>query len=604
MRRIFFILFLLILAMSIVQPLSAEDITFEAEVNAPQVALDDSLQLTLKITGTQDVIPIELPEINGFTSRFIGPATHVAIINGQSSVTKSFIYALYPQQKGKFTIPGLTITIAGKDFASAPIEVEVVDAVAAPSPAGSPAQNQALTNLSDKIFMIMGTPEKEAYLGEKVPLTIKLFVTGVSASDIEYPEFAHDGFSVDDFEKPKQYQQMIGGLRYDVLEFKTHIYPSRIGELILGPAKIRCQILTKSKRRAVGPDSRFADFFDSDLFEGFLDTFERRPASLESTDLSLVVYPLPENGKPETFTGGIGQFEFDATVSPAEVRVGDPVTVRMKIKGENLKAVSFPAIKPQDGLKLYDPQVREEGGEKILEQVVIPTDDKVAQLPEIAFSYFDKASKTYQTVVKGPFPLKVLKSQGQESKIIGLQEFIPEKRAEQFGRDIVFIKERSDAFRPVGKRLYDNIFIRLSGIGVVALWVLLYVVYRETHRLRTDQVYARRLRAPKKAQAGMLSAKALIQKGREKEFYDVIFKTLQEYLGDKFHLSSSGLTFVAVDEVLSSQGIAPEMIGRIKVIFEDCDMVRYASASFDAGKMRGSLESLEKVIDHLERNIR
>ena len=139
---------------------------------------------------------------------------------------------------------------------------------------------------------------------------------------------------------------------------------------------------------------------------------------------------------------------------------------------------------------------------------------------------------------------------------------------------------------------------------MAAAWVILYVLYRETHRLRTDQVYARRLRAPKKAQIGMQAARGLIQKGKEKEFYDGIFKTLQEYLGDKFHLSSSGLTFAAADEVLGRQRIAQEMIGRIKVIFEECDMVRYASASFDAMKMRGSLESLEKVIDHLERNIK
>ena len=160
-------------ATSFVQPLAAEDIVFQAEVNAPQAALDDSLQLTLRISGTQNVSPIELPAIEGFTSRFIGPATQVSIINGQSSVTKSFIYVLYPQKKGKFTIPAFTIELEGKKYTSEPIAVDVVDAVASSSSAGGPAQNQGVANLSDKIFMIMGTPEKEAYIGEKVALTIK-----------------------------------------------------------------------------------------------------------------------------------------------------------------------------------------------------------------------------------------------------------------------------------------------------------------------------------------------------------------------------------------------------------------------------------------------
>src|SRR3989344_3629000 len=114
MKKAIYILFLLSLATSFVPPLCAEDITFETEVNAPQVALDDSLQLTLKITGTQNVSPIELPAIDGFTSRFIGPATHVSIINGQSSTTKSFIYLLYPQKTGTFIIPAFTLELEGK----------------------------------------------------------------------------------------------------------------------------------------------------------------------------------------------------------------------------------------------------------------------------------------------------------------------------------------------------------------------------------------------------------------------------------------------------------------------------------------------------------
>src|SRR3989338_10935035 len=142
MKKAVCILFLLSLTASFVPPLAAEDITFETEVNAPQVALDDSLQLTLRITGTQNVSPIELPAIDGFTSRFIGPATSVSIINGQSSVTKSFIYVLYPQRTGKFTIPAFTLELEGKKYTSAPVEIDVVDQVSSGPQPGGPAHNQ------------------------------------------------------------------------------------------------------------------------------------------------------------------------------------------------------------------------------------------------------------------------------------------------------------------------------------------------------------------------------------------------------------------------------------------------------------------------------
>jgi len=80
-----------------------------------------------------------------------------------------------------------------------------------------------------------------------------------------------------------------------------------------------------------------------------------------------------------------------------------------------------------------------------------------------------------------------------------------------------------------------------------------------------------------------------------------LFLTMQEYLGDKFHLSSKGITISVIDEHLRKEGIAEEVLTRLRDIFRECDMVRYASSQLTRDNMRNSLMKLEEVIDYLQR---
>jgi len=74
----------------------AEDIAFDAFVNANKVSMGTAIQLTLTVKGTQDVDVPQLPTIDGFDARYVGPATQVSVVNGAYSTTKSFYYVLLP----------------------------------------------------------------------------------------------------------------------------------------------------------------------------------------------------------------------------------------------------------------------------------------------------------------------------------------------------------------------------------------------------------------------------------------------------------------------------------------------------------------------------
>lgn len=72
---------------------------------------------------------------------------------------------------------------------------------------------------------------------------------------------------------------------------------------------------------------------------------------------------------------------------------------------------------------------------------------------------------------------------------------------------------------------------------------------------------------PKKARAGIKKARGLLAKGDKQGFYDVVFETLQEYLGDKFHLPSKGITVNVIDDILKDEVIDKEALDKLKDIF-------------------------------------
>jgi hypothetical protein len=127
------------------------------------------------------------------------------------------------------------------------------------------------------------------------------------------------------------------------------------------------------------------------------------------------------------------------------------------------------------------------------------------------------------------------------------------------------------------------------------------MIYAKKKRLETDVRYARGLLAPRKAQVGIRQAKKYLDKDEARKFCDILFLTMQEYLGDKFHLSSKGITISVIDDHLRKEGVSEEVLAKLKDIFRECDMVRYASSRLSRENMRESLKKLEEVIDYFQR---
>ncbi|MCX5668937.1 MAG: BatD family protein, partial [Candidatus Omnitrophica bacterium] len=487
----------------------AKEINFEATVDRNKVGLGQSLQLDLTFDGSQNMPVPELSTIEGFQVRYLGPSTRMSIINGQASSSVTYIYTLLPTKVGTFKIGPFRFEYNGNTYNSNAINIEVLESVGQTENQATPEGTLQTKDLNERIFLTLQLKKNKVYLNELIPVTIKLFVNKLGVRDIQFPQFNHDGFSVGEYGAPKQYQEVAGGINYEIIEFQTTIFGLKPGEFRLGPATLQCNLLSKKQTNRQSPAS-FDDFFNSDIFDNFFGGFQAYPMNLKSADIPLTVLPLPTENKPEGFLGALGVFDFQASVSPLEVKVGDPVTLKAAVTGQgNFNTVNLPGVNLGDDFKVYAPQIKQDKEAKTFDEVLIPLKASVKEIPAMSFSFFNTQSGQFETITRGPFPIKIIKSEKEEElKVIeGTQPAHTLIKEEKLGRDIIYIKDNPGELRRKGEYLYKNkIFLGFQVIPLL-FYLLMVVMHARNRKLKTDLRYARQLLAPRKAKSGILRAR-------------------------------------------------------------------------------------------------
>ena len=214
------------------------------------------------------------------------------------------------------------MTVKGEKITSQPFDIKVVpdDGSHTASSGGSAAQGQGQQqqNTNDPqvsgkdLFLRVVPSKKSAFVGEQVVLTYKLYtkvpVSSVSLSKM--PSYA--GFWTKDVSDNsgtlKQSSEYVNGVEYTTAEIqKVIVVPQRSGKLTLDPMTMECvaQIRTeRSNSRSMDP---FEAFFNDPFFNRNIVNVRKE---LTSQSFTLEVKNLPENGKPASFAGAVGNYNF------------------------------------------------------------------------------------------------------------------------------------------------------------------------------------------------------------------------------------------------------------------------------------------------------
>ena len=581
----------------------AQNISFNASVDKTQVGSDEQITLTISVSGDVKSIPQpELPPLDDFTVYSAGRSHNFSYTNGRLSSSMTFNYVLLPRKPGKFTIGPARIELGGKTYQTTPIEITVVSgAKTQPSQALSDKEKKKVKpQLRGKdLFIETVVNKKKVYVNEQITLTFRFYQGVRLFNNPQYTPPSLTGFWSEDLPPKKQYYQEINGRQYFVQELKTALFPTSTGKLTIGPTELKCTAEDLDRFPTRDP---FA-MFDRDLLSLFR---QGKPQILRSKPIQIEVLPLPEIGKPENFSGTVGNYKLKVSVDKTEVEMGQPITLKAKISGAgNIKSVGKPAIPDLPDFRTYRSGSSENvskknykvQGVKTYEEVLIPRKAGKYTIPPIEFSFFDPKAKSYKTLKTKPILLTVLPpAQASPIEMARLSK-------QEIGRavkDIRYIKLSTSEFEDQGDPLYKKpVFLLLQLIPLLA-FAISWRYQKVREKLNSDIGYARQRRAHKSAKKRLKGANKLISARRSKEFYSEVARALLQYVGDKLNLPAYGLTKDQIESELSERGFKKEKIDNLVKVLELCDFARFAPGSSTEEEMKRFLDHAEKAIADLE----
>ncbi|MDO8142383.1 MAG: BatD family protein [Candidatus Brocadiales bacterium] len=588
----------------------AQEISLTATVDRNSLTVNDRLQLTLTIHGTQDTSPPSFPGIEGFTLLF-GPkiSAQTSIINGVVSVSKGYTYVLQPAAKGRFTIGPSTVEYKGKVYSSSPVTVEVADTI--PSP-GSQAPD-----LGKLVFVELRTDKNEAYIYEQIILSFRFyFQKGLPVADIDYVSPGTKNFMEEKLGSQRQYEEIRDGIVYNVLELRTAIFPMVSGDLVVSPAKLKCNLILQ-QRRDQG-DTPFDNFFSDAFFDDFFGRGQKRyPVERTTGSITVKVKTLPEQGKPKEFNGAVGAYDMDVSMKTQRVKIGDPITLSMSVYGEgNIQTINEPLLVLNNAkdFKLYPAESttqitnREEliRGRKVFSKVIEPQKTDLKSIPAVVFSFFDPHAGQYRTITKEPLPI-VVEAGEQEMPIqltlSGNNIASAKQQAQILTQDILPIMTNLSSLRNQGDYIYKNPFI-IACLSIPAFAVIVsFFVTRQKERLQTDVGYARDKRAHAIAKKRLAMAKSALSQNAPKEFYSTLSRSMADYLADKFNISAASATGDNISILLKQRGVDDGIIAEVSGCLTDFDYRRFSKDGGTKDEMDHSLKLAEQLITKLERHL-
>jgi BatD DUF11 like domain len=406
-----------------VQNVSAASPSVTAVLNNSEAAVGEMVQLEIKLSDASGAaVPNEI-HVDGLEIHQTGTSHQFEMHNMTTRSSVICTYTILPLKTGTFKIPPQTIHVGNSSLQTPELTLHVSgplggqNAQSSPGTSNSGASNENATKLA---FAELLVPKKTAYVGEMVPVVIRLcFATRGKPTDL--PAITAQGFTVQKLVQPEQTQQeTMNGRQWEVYSFKTAIAATRPGKFDIGPIQAGAVIAVPRRQGSSRSRSPFDIFSLDDPF--FSDPFFRDPFSnftqqqritFASEPVVLEIKPLPADAPPG-FSGAVGNFTMTAEAKPTSVQVGDPITVTAAVSGRgNFDRVNAPVLEDEAGWHKYPPSAKfkqddEVGisGQKTFETVLSPNEKRPA-VPPLIFSYFDPLKERYETLRSDPVPIKV-----------------------------------------------------------------------------------------------------------------------------------------------------------------------------------------------------
>jgi BatD DUF11 like domain len=566
----------------------AADVQVTASVDRQELTLEDSVNLSIVVEGTQDADPPELPSLDSFKVRNRRSASSFQIINGDRSSSITYNFALLPRKTGTFTIGPATVNIKGRPYQTAPITLVVKEASAIP-------------DASREVFAEMVISNKKPYIQEQVTATLRIYhrmeIRNLRA-DIQFT-----GFREEALKGPFENTRIVNGIRYLSYEISTALFPLRPGKVEIPVNIVEFDQVDRS--RGGRPPDRFDPFGQGSIFNNF---GRLKHKTLRTKAITLDVQPLPTKNPPKEFSNLVGDFIISAQLSRTEVEVGDTTTLTITVAGQgNIKDLSLSSSQWGPDFKVYEDQseyrqttgARTVSGEKVYTYALVPLKSGQLQIPAIPLSYFNPTKGEYVTIHTHSLPLTVSPGKG-DSKLKVVESGSGTGRnsnsIHKVGEDILPIHTGSEIFENQNFTTGSNI---LYGIGLLlpaGLFLFTSGIYKRQQRLKYDVAFSRNHGAYKQA---LKKLHALSPNKDSRKTARELSLIVREYLGNVLNLQGTAITSTEVEAKLMKGNFTAEEIQATRQFLEKHETLQYASAK---GKPPEELiQDAHNLLDRLEK---
>ncbi|WP_457575487.1 BatD family protein [Desulfomarina sp.] len=589
-KLIIFIQLTVLLAM-LPTPVFAK-ITAKAFLDSTTFPVNGGALLTITINGARSA-DIDLPEVRGVRFHNRGQSSQISIINGSYTSSITNTYLVEPLNPGKYSIPPISVTAGDTTVHTNRLEFEVTAGTGSPAPSSSPSSIE-----QQVAFIRLIQPPGSHYTGEIIPVKIEVcFNSDYRVNINSLPVLHGDGVVMPPLDdKPRRHRENIGGKTYNILSWNAAVTGIKAGRHSISFSLDGTLVLPGQRR----PMSSFGDIFNDPFFNSFFGGTVEKPIKINSKKVDLEIIDLPEKGKPEIFTGAIGNFAMNINGAPLKAEVGEPITLTIEIQGKgNFDRVEPPVFPGNSDWKTYSPTTDFIPGKDVLsgikryEMAIVARNSDIKEIPSLSFCFFNPERQQYETVNSPPLTVEItpspdrpVRSQPEEKKPV--QSKKPKNKKVLMS----LLHLEKGAFHYAIAPLYRKPwFIIVGGCSMVLL--IMITTFRIIQQNRKNN--PRRQKEKENRERFSRNLKKLEQAKKDGDnvlFLSLCRRTIQEHLGPAWGIAPSALTLADIQKRIDRPGPLME-------IFTVAEEAGYGGKSIGRQQMDEYLEQLRHELEDL-----
>lgn len=571
----------------------AQQAELSVSISKNTLGLNERLRIEFSINkqGGDNFIPPKFKEFKVIA----GPSQSVSQswINGKVTFSQSYTFILKPLRKGELIVEPASIEMNGSTIYSKYLKVVVTNPIDIPDDPNDP---EYVAN--QNIHLVAEVTKTNPYVGEGIYVEYRLYVSeNVSVYDTsvteapQYNGFWNQEIQIEGY--PVKMGKYNGeNYRYIVLQ-KALLIPTKTGNLTIDPMKMDI---------VIGVPTGRADFFGNVITKNIRKEFASPRKIINPKE-------LPLNGKPENFTGAVGEFNFNVTLSKEVLKANESSQIKVDVSGKgNLKLFELPVVETPSELEKYQPERKENvrvnidgiSGSVSDSYTIVPQYKGKYKIPKVSFSYFNPKTGAYKTITTNDMFVDVLEGKELETNNNGNSSNTIEKQAVvSLGNSFRYIQTNT-VFQP--KQTVDfynsNLFYVL--LFCPFLLIPIGIIIGKRNEARNSDLVGIRLRKAEKLARKFLS-EAQKQLGKKEAFYEALERALHNYLKAKLNIETADISKEKITQILEEKKIDSETISKFMDVLQASDFARYTPVTNT--EMNKEFEKAKEVIVQLDKQL-